>query len=322
MKSFWRKIPNIGTRDNVKLEKVHLLLVEDDSTELSMFENNELDWAGYPLSGLPIDAISSLSKKGDLGRYEIAGTYYYIFNVKEFPFTNANIRKAFTLAINRQSIVTNVTQGGQPPATGLIPPTMWKDPRPYFQDNDLAEAKRLLTLGLKELGITAEELPTITLSYNTLSSHHKIAQAIQEQWHQALGIRVKLENKEWKVFLDELRHHKFQIARMGGLANINDPITFLDFYRYLSSSNNHSQWTNPKFSELLEQADQTADADKRMVLLKEAEKVLMNDMPIAPIYYYTGVYLKKPYVKGVFLTELNDFDLKWAYVELNDQVSR
>jgi oligopeptide transport system substrate-binding protein len=316
------KNPHYWDRENVKLERISFTLVEDETTELTMFENGELDWTGYPLSNLPCEALSSLAKKGGLERYDIAGTYYYIFNTKEFPFTNINIRKAFSLAIDRQAIVTNVTQMRQMPAMSLIPPTMWKDPHPYFQDNAIAEAKKLFARGLEELGITVDELPPIVLSYNTLVGHHKIAQAIQEQWHQAFGVRIKLENKEWKVFLDELRHHKFQVARMGGIASINDPITFLDYYRYLSSSNNHSQWNNPKFSELLEQADLTADAEQRIVILKKAEKVLMEDMPIAPIYFYTGVYIKKPYVKGICLSELNDLDLKWAYVELDDQVSR
>lgn len=315
----FEKNPRYWDKDAVKLEKVHFSLVQDEATELSMFENNELDWAGYPLSSLPIDAAPSLEKKGGLGRYPIAGTYFYVFNTKEFPFNNVNIRKAFSLAINRQSIVVNVTQTGQIPATGLVPPTMWKTRLPYFQDNDLAEAQKLFALGLKELGVTAEELPSITLSYNTNSAHHKIAQAIQEQWHQAFGIQVKLENKEWKVFLDELRQHKFQIARMGGLASVNDPSNFLDYYRYLSSSNNHTQWTHPQFTELLEKADHTADAEKRLALLQEAEKILIDEMPIAPIYFYTGTYLKKPYVKGISLSELNDLDLKSAYIDLSTE---
>lgn len=313
------KNPQYWDKNNVKLEKVNLLLIEDQSTELSMFENNEIDWAGYPLSELPIDAVSSLKEKGGIEHYPISGTYYYVFNTKEFPFTSVNIRKAFALAINRLSIVANVTQMGQIPATGLVPPTMWKNPEDYFKDNDIAEAKKLFALGLKELGITADALPPITLSYNTLQSHHKIAQAIQQQWHQNLGVQVKLENKEWKVYLDELRRHNFQIARLGGLANFNDPINFLDYYRYLSSSNNHSQWSNPHFSELLEQADETADRDRRVALLKEAEKILIDDMPIAPIFFYMGTYLKKPYVKGIFLSDLNDLDLKWAYLELSSE---
>jgi oligopeptide transport system substrate-binding protein len=309
-------------RDTTKLERVTLTLVEDETTELTMYENGELDWAGYPLSNLPTEALPTLEKKGNLHNFDIAGTYYYVFNTKEFPFTNVNLRKAFSLAINRQSIIDNVTQMKQKPAMGMVPPMMWKDPHPYFKDHDVQEARRLFALGLKELGITAEELPELTLSYNTMIGHHKIAQAIQEQWNEAFGVRVKLENKEWKVFLDELRHHKFQIARLGGLANINDPTTFLDYYRYLSSSNNHSQWNNPKFSELLEQADLTTDESQRTALLQQAEKILISEMPIAPIYFYTGVYLRKPYVKGIHLTELNELDLKWAYVELDDTVSR
>ncbi len=316
------KNPYYWDKDNTKLERVLYAIVEDETTELTMFENGELDWAGCPHSNLPTEALSTLEKKGTLNQFDIAGTYYYIFNTKEFPFNNVNIRKAFALAINRQAIVTNVTQMDQKPAMGLVPPTMWKNVEPHFRDNDLDEAKKCFALGLEELGLKAHQFPRVTLTYNTAVGHHKIAQAIQEQWNQAFGIRVKLENKEWKVFLDELRHHKFQIARMGGLANINDPSTFLEFYRYLSSSNNHSQWTNPDYSELLEEADQTADPDKRTALLKEAEKLLIDEMPIAPIYFYRGVYVKKPYVKGVYLSELNDLDLKWAYLELDDSISR
>lgn len=316
------KNPQYWDKNNVKLERVSFALVEDETTELTMYENGELDWAGYPLSNLPTEALPSLEKEGKLHNFSISGTYYYVFNTKEFPFTNANIRRAFSLAINRQSIITNVTQMKQTPAMSLVPPTIWKNTSPYFKDNDIVLAKKLFDLGLKELGITAQELPPISLSYNTLIGHHKIAQAIQEQWHQAFGIHVKLENKEWKVFLDEINHHKFQIARMGGLANVNDPMTFLDYYRYLSNSNNLPQWNNPKFTELLEEADLTSDESKRFVLLKEAEKVLIDEMPIAPIYFYTGAYVKKPYVKGIHLSDLNNLDLKWAYVELNDTVSR
>ncbi|MES2122094.1 MAG: peptide ABC transporter substrate-binding protein [Chlamydiota bacterium] len=299
----------------VKLEKISLAMIEDGSTALSMYENYELDWAGHPLGSLPEDAIPALVKEGDLEKFDIAGTYYYVFNTQQFPFNNTNIRRAFTLALNREAIIQNITQSWQTPATGMVPPIMWKETIEYFHDHDVAEARRLFQMGLKELGIRADELGTITLSYNTLSAHHKIAQAIQQQWADALGVKVKLENKEWKVFLDELRQHKFQVARMGGVASINDPLTFLDYFRYLSSSGNYSRWTNQEFSEILGEVDQTADPEKRTALLKAAENLLIQEMPIAPIYYYTGVYLKRPYVKGIYPSLLNDIDFKWAYVE-------
>lgn len=312
------KNPHYWDKKNTRLEKVLLTLCEDETTELTMFENGELDWAGCPLSTLPTEALGSLAKKGELNSYAIAATYYYVFNTQGFPFTNINIRRAFSLAIHREAIVQNVTQMGQTPAMAIVPPMLWKHPRSYFKDNDLQEARRLFALGLEELGLKAEEFPAVTLSYNTMIGHHKIAQAIQQQWQEALGIRVTLENKEWKVFLDELRHHKFQIARMGGVANICDPTTFLDFFRYLSSSNNYSQWSHPRFSELLEQADLAKDEETRIPLLEEAESLLMHEMPIAPVYFYTGAYLRKPYVRGIHLSELNSLDLKWAWVELDD----
>jgi oligopeptide transport system substrate-binding protein len=245
----------------------------------------------------------------------MSGTYYYIFNTQSPPFNNVPLRRAFALAINRKEIVDNITQGEQLPATGLVPPTMWKEQIDYFQDADVKEARACFAHALKEMGITAAELPTLTLSYNTMSSHHKIAQAIQEQWFQAFGIRVKLENKEWKVFLSELSHGQFQIARLGGVANINDPTEFLDVYRYANSSNNRARWHNEKFTQLLERAETISDAKERLEILREAEQILIDEMPLAPIYYYKGIYLKKPYVKGVYLSEISDIDFKSAYLE-------
>ncbi len=149
-----------------------------------------------------------------------------------------------------------------------------------------------------------------------MNAHHKIAQAIQGQWRNALGIKVRLENKEWKVYLDEQRHHQFQIGRMGGIANNYEPISFLDRYRYLSSDENFCQWTNTAFTELLEQADMTIDPEERLCYLLKAEAIFMDEMPVIPIYFYTGSYIKKPYVKDIYLSELSDVDFKWAYVEL------
>jgi oligopeptide transport system substrate-binding protein len=302
-------------KNQVKLQKIGLTLIEDENTELGMFENNELDWAGSPLSQLPMDALENLKKKENIVIYPMAGTYYYVFNTQKFPFNNIHIRRAFALAIKRQEIIANITQSEQIPAMSLVPPSLWNKNKQYFSDGDLKEAKREFQQGLKELGITTNRLPPLTLSYNTLSSHHKIAQAIQEQWKEAFGVQIKLENKEWKVFLDELQRHQFQVARMGGVASFRDPTNFLNLYKYLSSSNNHPRWTNQRFTELLEQADLTANGEERMALLQQAEMIFIEEMPIAPIYFYTGSYLKKPYVKGVILSDLSDADFKYAYLE-------
>lgn len=302
-------------QDAVTLDELQLSIIEDETTELNMFESGELDWAGSPLSTLPTDALQALAQDNRLETYPLSGTYYYVFNVTKPPFDNLNLRKAFTLAIHRQAIIDNITQSEQSAALSFIPPTMW-EPEAHFQDNHVEEARRLFNLALQEMGIKKSELEKITLIYNTSSAHHKIAQAIQEQWFRAFGIRVRLANKEWKVFLDELAHKQFQIARMGGIASFKDPATFFDLYRYPESSNNFSGWSNREFTYLIEQAEQTADLKKRESLLRDAERIFMAEMPIAPIYYYTGTYIKKQYVKGVHLSELSEADFKFAFLEM------
>lgn len=313
------KNPRYWDRDKVRLERISLPMIADENTELSMFENGELDWAGKPFSSLPSDALPYLTKREPLNTRPIAATYFYIFNTKSFPFHNVHIRRAFALAVNRQEIIENVLQGLQLPATGMIPPIMWKYHTPYFQDADLQNARKELALGLKELKLSLSDFPTITLSYNTAEGHHKIAQAIQGQWLKALGIRVKLENKEWKVFLDDVEKHQFQIARMGAVASFSDPVTFLDLYKYKTNSNNHPQWNDPLYTELMEKADQITSPAERMALLKQAETLLIEQMPIIPLYFYTSTYLKKPYVKGLALSELGDPDFRSAYIEQSRQ---
>jgi oligopeptide transport system substrate-binding protein len=307
------KNENYWDKDAVKLDRIEFSMVEDENTELSMFENGELDWAGAPMSDLPTDARPALKQSGKMITEPIAGTYWYKFNTEKPPFNNVKIRKAFAYAINRQAIIDNITQADQKPAMGAVPPSMALKPDGYFKDNDVETAKKLLAEGMKELGIS--KLPPITLSYNTSEGHKKIAEAIQDQWKKSLGVEVKLENKEWKVYLEDLHQGKFQIGRMGWLGDFNDPINFLELYKDKDGGNNDTRWEHPKFKELLNKSAVEPDPEKRKAILAEAEAILMDEMPIAPIYFYTQSYVKKDYVKGVQLTGLGDVDWKWAYIE-------
>ncbi len=294
-------------KDQVKLQKLFFPIIQDETTELSMYESGELDWAGQPFSTIPLDSLQSILKTQTLQTTPLAGTYFYIFNTEKPPFNNVNIRKAFTLAINRQTIIENILQGKQKPALSYVPPNLWKEPsKPAYLDHDVANAKKLFALGLKELGGT---LPKITLSYNTSDGHHKIAQAIQQQWKEAFGVDVKLENKEWKVFLNETNQHQYQVARMGGVAGYNDPVTFLD-----ESNTERTGWNNLNYDKYIQMAKQATDPKTREEILHQAETILLDDMPIAPIYFYTSSYLQKPYVKGVVFTNTGHIDLKHAYI--------
>ncbi|MCB1135142.1 MAG: peptide ABC transporter substrate-binding protein [Chlamydiia bacterium] len=301
---------------SVRLEGIHLSMIEDQTTELNLFESGFLDWAGTPLSvGLPSDALVPLREEGRLQSQPMVATYYYQFNIKVAPLHNAKIRKALSYAIDRNAIVTYVTQGGEHAALGLVPASISFKPEGFFKDHDTATAQRLFAEGLAEEGMTVENFPLLTLSYNTAESHHKIAQVVQQQWREVLGVQVQIENDEWKVYLDRLNKHQFDIGRLSWVADVRDPINLLEVFQYDSLSSNHTQWHSDKYSNLLEQAQQTRELDRRRNLLIEAEALLMDEMPIAPIYFLSTSYLKSARLHGVFLSGLGDIDFRWAWLD-------
>lgn len=316
-----KRNPSYWEATKVKLETVRLFIVEDDQTELNLFENGELDWAGHPFSNLPTDALPELQKRHEVKYLPLDATYLYVFNTTVYPFNNVNFRKALSLAIDREAIVTNIAQTQQIPTLSLVPSSLWGEKEIPYPKRDLAEAQRLFQQALSELGTSLEKLPPITLSYNTMVGHHKIAQAIQHQWTSAFGIKVHLQNKEWKVFLDDMNHGNFQVARGGYSANIDDPITFLDLFLYPKSNRNCSHWSSPEFVRLLKLAEQTNDAKKRLDILKKAEELLLSEMPIAPIFTYRGSFIHKPYVKNVYISRLGDMDIRNATISYDEDLS-
>ncbi|MGG1664047.1 peptide ABC transporter substrate-binding protein [Brevibacillus sp. NRS-1366] len=300
-------------KDKVQIDRIEFSMVEDESTELSMFENDDLDWVGSPMSQLPVDAIGPLKESGRLQIQPIAATYMLKFNTNQAPFQNAKIRKAFAYAINRQTIVDNVLQANQEPATGIVPGVMPLNRDGYFKDNDAENAKKLLDEGMKELGIT--ELPKITFSLNSSQTNKTIAEAMQDQWKKVLGVDVKLELQEWKVYLDTMRYGKYQLGRMTWSATYKDPVTFLNIFKDKTGENNETGWENPRFKELIEASGKEADNDKRLGMLAEAEQILMDEMPIAPVYFNAHSWMTNPKVKGALPDGLGNIDFKWATIE-------
>ncbi len=169
-----------------------------------------------------------------------------------------------------------------------------------------------LQAGLKELGL--EELPTVKLSYNTNEAHQKIAEAVQAMWATNLGVNVELNNQEWKVYLESLVAGDYQIGRLGWLGDYMDPMTFMDYF-ITDGGNNHANYSNAEYDALLAEAKATGDQQIRLEALSKAEKILLDEMPMAPIYFYTEVKVKHDYVKGVVLHGDGATDYSWAYLE-------
>ena len=310
------KNPSYWDASHIRLPGVKIFIIKDAMTQLSMFEKNEIDFIGKPLSRLPLDAISTLKKEGKIHYFPCAGLHWYFFNVESFPFNNKKIRQAFTYAVNRKDITDYVLQEGETPALGLLPPLLALQKEPYFKDNNSEVALKLFNEGLAELGITKKDLPKITLQCSSsFSVDHKIAVALQDQWQKVFDIHVALQQQEGKVYFSTLAAGNFQIGAISWVSWLRDPIYIMQTFRYRSDRVNSSRWENPQYQKLLEATEEEVDTSKRTQLFHEAEKILMDEFPVIPIYYMTVSYAQKKNLKDVYISELYDIDFRWSYFD-------
>lgn len=308
------KNPLYWDAPRVQIPSLELQMVESQ-TELKMFEKEAIDWAGSPLSFLPTDAISGLKKASALHTKQMLGTYFIRANTQRKTVDQVLLRKAFALAINRKAIIEHILQGGQTPATGLVPPSLGLQKGAYFQDADLETARALFSEALAERGITKEDLPEISLMFVAQESRRQIAQALQDQWFQAFGIRVKLEAFEAKVYFDRVSKQDYDLAMGSWIADFPDPINFLEVFKYRKGGSNNTLWENPRYVGLLEESAHTADPQKRLELLAQSEEILMNEMPILPLYFCSMLYVNQPRLQGVVLSSMGQLDFKWAFID-------
>lgn len=293
----------------VGLEAIHLSMIEEN-TEMQMFKNHELDWAGSPMSCLPVDSLKELRSQKALHSTPLLGTSFFRMNTSSAPFNNANIRKAFNLAIHRQEIVENILQGGQQVALRLVPD---KDSF-YFQDANVEQARSFLQKGLEELGISIKEFPKITLLHSSEVRNHLISQAVQYHWKHFLGIEVALELNESKTYYSRIREGKYQIALGSWIADYEDPENFLEVFKYKKSSVNNTGWENESYTSILDAA-KFLSTKERIIKLQSCEQILMEEMPIIPLYHFVSLYLKNESLKDVVLSPTGNLDFKWAYLE-------
>lgn len=296
---------------NVKLDKVHWAMIDDTNTEYQMFQTGELD-----TSEVPSDLADQIFKEGKVKVEDQAGEYFYRFNVNMEPFQNVNIRKAFAMAIDQKQMVELVTKNKEKPAYGFVS-YGFKDPagKDFREKNgdliktDAAKAKELLKKGMEEEGYTT--LPEVTLTYSTLETHKKIAEAMQQMLKENLDVDVKLANMESSVFATEQKALKFQLSRSSFLADYADPINFMENFQ-TGHSMNRTGWSNAEFDQLIKDAKNEKDETKRFEMMYKAEKILFDEVPIIPIHFYNQVYLQNEDVSGIVRHPVGYLELKGA----------
>ncbi|MBF2735024.1 MAG: peptide ABC transporter substrate-binding protein [Ectothiorhodospiraceae bacterium AqS1] len=300
-----KKNPRYYDADNVKIENVKFFVLEDQSAALKRYRSGEF----HILTEFPTDQYEWMQENlpGQAQVAPFAGLYYYSINNTKAPFDNADVRQALSMSINREVIGPQILGTGELPAYSWVPPGManygspeevtWKD-LPYKEK--VAQAKELLA----KAGFSSDNPLKLQLRYNTNENHKRIAVAVAAMW-KPLGVEVELYNTETKVHYDELQEGILDVARAGWLADYNDADNFLNLLKS-GVPYNYGRYSNPEFDRLLNEANATTDTKAREALLKQAERVAMDDSASIPIYYYLSRNVVSPKVKGF---ENNAFDI-------------
>ena len=303
--------------DSLGPQKLTFKLMEDQNAMLNGFNTGELDF----IESMPTDEVAGLLASGDLKIVDYIGTYYVCYQTQKAPFDDWRVRKAFTLAVDRNRIVTEITQTGQVEAGGYVPAGVYDaagatgddfrtvggdyyDPYKEAYEANCEEARALLA----EAGYpNGEGFPVVEYLYNTDDSHKAVAEALQNMWQEVLGVKVTLNNQEWATFLQTRKDGDYSIARNGWIADYNDPMSFLDMW-LTGGGNNDAQYSNPTYDAKIQEAKAATDPAQRMQLMHEAENILIEeDWVVNPLYFYTQKYMLADGIQGMYYTPLGYF---------------
>ena len=316
------KNPNyVGGWDNSKIvsDTITLLLLEDSSASYAAYNSGE----AVLIKDVPTDEIPSLTKAEDGGDFyvdTILGTYYVSLNLQRDAFKDAKVRKALSLAIDRDYVANTIMQGTYSAADSIVGPGI-VDESGYFHDNgnapyisadyeaNLAEAKKLL----EEAGYpNGEGYPTIEYSTNDAGYHVPLAEYLQQAWGD-LGITLTINKMEWSSFTPARRAGEYDVARNGWVMDYNDPSNMLDLF-CSGNGNNDGKYANPEFDAAID-ASRVADSAEHFAQLHKAEDILMEDMGCLPIAYYNDYWLQSPTLKGTWHSPYGYWYLQYGYIE-------
>ncbi|MEK3904764.1 peptide ABC transporter substrate-binding protein [Paenibacillus sp. FSL R7-0179] len=301
--------PHYYDTASIRLSEVDLLspLGLNSENATAAFVNGQVDWAGGGNTLLDYKYKDTVAASYFL-QAPYASTYYYQFNVGQKPFSNINIRKALSLAVDRKALKMAI------PAYGFVPSPIFGSRAQYrtevsdaaYYRENLSKAKELLDKGLGQEGLS--ELPPFTVLVNEGDDHAALVKRLVKQWNDKLGVTATIKVQSWQTVLANRQSGSFQVARAGWSADYNDPSTFLNYFRS-DSADNDSGWSNKRYDDYVKQAEQTFDSAKRVQLYAKAEQLLMSEAVMLPVYNYVADILRNPRIAGVYI----DYDGSIAF---------
>lgn len=302
----------------IKLLTINFKIITDASAAFTAFKAGELDMTEITN---PEQKEESLKLGNTVLSYNTGAIHFIGFNHKDKVFGNLNIRKALSLALDRNTFIKKVVGDDSEKALGLVPSSIYGNTNSFrtevgdqFQDNMVDEAKKALSQGLSELNL--QQLPVISLLADDTEVARRDIQVFQNMWKEKLGINVEINIMAWDAIESKLMSSDFQIAYLPWGADYNDPLPFLDIFM-TDSEYNVYKYSNTAFDKLLEDSSHERDTKRRLQKLAEAEKIAMNDMVICPVYFPKDSYTIKSNIKGIVRGSnmIQNLELYWAYIE-------
>ena len=298
--------------------EIDFILMSDPNTAIAGIRSGNIHFSALEP---PSAEIESLKDSGYITNNDAIGTFYIEMNITNAAFKDKRVRQALALAIDRKYIVENVTKGGQIPAGAFVPPAVkgeeikFREETTNYIDTDnyagnIEKAKSLMA----EAGYpNGQNYPVIELKVSP-GIYVLVGEAIQQMWKENLNVNVSLVQEEFPITLQSLLEKDYQMARMGWTGDYNDPMTMLDIMISYGGVN-HTGFSNAQYDNLILSAKQNKDNSLRMNYMKEAEAILLDEMPIIPLYYRTDSFIKDPKLKGVVLNPLGRHRFNYAYME-------
>jgi oligopeptide transport system substrate-binding protein len=301
---------------NVHLERVVARPYDNQETAYSLYLEGKLDW----IPSIPVAKIDEIKRNPDYYAYPYLGSGFYRFNCKREPFTDARVRKALSLAIDRKTITEHVLRSGEVPATWFVP-DIGSGPGAYRHVQGLASDREQARALLAEAGFAVtghqggKPFPKVELLYNNSDNNKRIAEAVVEQWKDALGIEITLRATEWKVYLADMDQMNYDICRSAWIGDYGDANTFLDMW-VTDGGNNRTGWSNPEYDRLVAASQREGDPLKRLALLQQLERILVEqELPIMPIYIYVNKGMMREKVRGWYDNVRDIHPLQYIWME-------
>lgn len=292
------KNPHYRRANDVQIDTVYYIPTEDQNTELKRFRAGELDIT----YDVPADQIKTVEQDfpTEFRSTPYIGAYYYAFNLTDPVFKdNPKLRRALSLAIDRDILTDKITQSGEIPAWGWVPAVDNYSQQSMEEKSLDKVARQQMAKDLfAESGYGPDKPLELEILYNTSDNNKKLAIAIAAMWKQVLGVKANLRNEEWKVYLSSRRQKQFQVIRASWIGDYNDAYTFLSLFKSDVGEMNTTGYSNPEYDRLIQEAETQPEPQKRREAMEQAERILLADSPIMPVYFNTTQHLISPKVSG------------------------